>query len=362
MANKDDTLTDAQRAALKDAQKNAQKDGQKNADVSVREVSSKGPSWGKFPGPRGVQIPLRSAFTRDAYAAVVSHAKESLDKEICGVLAGRVCEDEDGAFILVEAAVRGTAAKQANTHVTFTQETWNIIHKTMDQDYPKLSIVGWYHSHPGFGVEFSEMDMFIQRNFFRSPTQVGMVTDPLGGDVAMIVETEQGTKYISKFWVDGREHKCKLPARLEAESSVGGGGGSVSSGALEKRLEALETRMGQLIQASDDMRASFYRIILSVAMVVGAVIVVWIGWNIVSSWLYRNEPPRNMGTITMPVPVLMDGKTVLVQFDVKTWEIPPALKDAWFEAELKRRLDEAEKLKAQQQGGPTTAPATQQSR
>jgi hypothetical protein len=68
-----------------------------------------------------------------------------------------------------------------------------------------------------------------------------------------------------------------------------------------------------------------------------------------------------MGTITMPVPVLMDGKTVLVQFDVKTWEIPPALKDAWFEAELKRRLDEAEKLKAQQ-GGPTTAPATQQSR
>jgi proteasome lid subunit RPN8/RPN11 len=318
-------LTDAQRAA------------QKNPDISVREVQQKGPSWGKFPGPRGVDAPLRAAFTRDAYAAVVSHAKESLDKEICGVLAGKICEDEDGAFIMVEAAVRGAAAKQANTHVTFTQETWNIIHKTMDQDYPKLFIVGWYHSHPGFGVEFSEMDMFIQRNFFRSPTQVGMVTDPLGGDVAMIVETDQGTQYIPRFWVDGREHKCKMPARLEEQSS---GGGSVNTGALEKRMEALETRMGQLIQASDDMRASFYRIILTVAMIVAFMVVLLIGWSIVSSYLYRNEPPRSLGT--MPVPIQIGDKTVLMQLDVKAWDIPPDLRDAWFEAELQKRIAAAQ--------------------
>src|SRR2546423_5949291 len=230
-----DVPTDAQRAA------------QKNADLSVREVEKKAPSWGKFPGPRGVDVPLRSSFSKDAYAAVVSHAKESLDKEICGVLAGKICEDEDGSFITVEAAIRGTAAKQANTHVTFTQETWNSIHKTMDKDYPKLSIVGWYHSHPGFGVEFSDMDLFIQRNFFRSPTQIGMVTDPLGGDVAMIVETEKGIEYINKFWVDGREHRCKVPAReLASTDSEDGGAATASSGALEKRIESLETRIGQL--------------------------------------------------------------------------------------------------------------------
>src|SRR6185436_1716450 len=266
--DKNDALTDAQRAA------------QKNADVSVKEIEQKAPSWGKFPGPRGVDVPLRSSSSKDAYAAVVSHAKESLDKEICGVLAGKVCEDEDGSFILVEAAIRGAAAKQANTHVTFTQETWNVIHKTMDQDYPKLSIVGWYHSHPGFGVEFSDMDLFIQKNFFRSPTQVGKVTDPLGGDVAMIVETPGGIEYISKFWIDGREHRCKVPAREMASSEGGEGGGTVSSGALEKRIESLETRMGQLIQASDDLRAWFYRIILSVAMVIAFMVVLWIGWNI----------------------------------------------------------------------------------
>jgi proteasome lid subunit RPN8/RPN11 len=325
----------------------------KGAEVSVREVQQKGPSWGKFPGPRGVDVPLRAAFSKDAYAAVVTHAKESLDKEICGVLAGKVCEDEDGSFILVEAAIRGSAARQANTHVTFTQETWNTIHKTLEKDYPKLAIVGWYHSHPGFGVEFSEMDLFIQRNFFRSPTQVGMVTDPLGGDVAMIVETEKGIEYIPKFWVDGREHKCKVPARETAESS-GDGGGAVVRSSLEKRIDALETRMGQLIQASDDMRAWFYRIILTVAMVVAFMVVLRIGWSIYSSWAYRYEPPKTAMTIPVPIPV--GDKTVLLYLDVKGWQIPPELQNAWFEAELARRAAELEKQKA------ATQPATQPSK
>jgi len=338
--DKDDLLTDAQRAA------------QKNADVSVREVEKKAPSWGKFPGPRGVDVPLRSSFSKDAYAAVVSHAKESLDKEICGVLAGKVCEDEDGAFITVEAAVRGTAAKQANTHVTFTQETWNTIHKTMDKDYPKLSIVGWYHSHPGFGVEFSDMDLFIQKNFFRSPTQLGMVTDPLGGDVAMIVETAGGIEYIQKFWVDGREHRCKVPAR-ESASTSGDGETTVSSGALEKRIDSLETRIGQLIQASDDMRAWFYRIILTVAMVIDFMVVLWIGWALYSSWAYRFEPPKSLGTL--PVPVTIGDKMAVLYLDVKGWQVPPELQNAWFEQELVRRAAELEKQKAATQ--PTTKPA-----
>jgi proteasome lid subunit RPN8/RPN11 len=339
--DKEEMLTDAQRAA------------QKNADVSVKEVEQKAPSWGKFPGPRGVDLPLRASFTKDAYAAVVSHAKESLDKEICGVLAGKVCEDEDGSFILVEAAVRGTAAKQANTHVTFTQETWNSIHSTMDKDYPKLSIVGWYHSHPGFGVEFSDMDLFIQKNFFRSPTQLGMVTDPLGGDVAMIVETAKGIEYIPKFWVDGREHRCKVPAREMAASTGADGATAVSTSALEKRIEAMETRIGQLIQASDDMRAWFYRIILTVAMLIGGMVVLWIGWGIVSSWLYRDRPPLDAGTLKVPVQI--NGKTALLYIDVKGWEIPPKILDDWFQAELSRRAADLEKQKAATQ--PTSQPA-----
>jgi hypothetical protein len=132
----------------------------------------------------------------------------------------------------------------------------------------------------------------------------------------------------------------------------------VNTGALEKRLEALETRMGQLIQASDDMRASFYRIMLSIAMVVGFMVVLWIGWSIVSSWWYRNEPPVGVGTLEVPLQV--NDKVVYLMVDVKGWKLPPGLQDDWFQAELKRRMTEAEKAKAQQ--GTTTQPTTQQNR
>ncbi len=43
---------------------------------------------------------------------------------------------------------------------------------------PGERIVGWYHSHPGFGVFLSEHDTFIHRNFFSSPDHVAWVYDP----------------------------------------------------------------------------------------------------------------------------------------------------------------------------------------
>ncbi len=69
-------------------------------------------------------------------------------------------------------------AAQAGTHVTFTQDAWEAIYKVKDQSYPEERIVGWYHSHPGFGVFLSEHDTFIHENFFSSPNQVAWVYDP----------------------------------------------------------------------------------------------------------------------------------------------------------------------------------------
>ena len=38
--------------------------------------------------------------------------------------------------------------------------------------------MGWYHSHPGFGVFLSDHDTFIHKNFFSSALQVAWVYDP----------------------------------------------------------------------------------------------------------------------------------------------------------------------------------------
>jgi len=102
------------------------------------------------------------------------HARCSPKTEVCGVLVGVVV---DGATH-VRASIAGVNAAQGGAHVTFTQDTWEHIYKIKDRDFPDARIVGWYHSHPGFGIFLSDHDTFIHKNFFSAPEQFAWVYDP----------------------------------------------------------------------------------------------------------------------------------------------------------------------------------------
>jgi hypothetical protein len=49
----------------------------------------------------------------------------------------------------------------------------------MDTQYADRAIVGWYHSHPDFGIFLSDRDRFIQEHFFSGAGQVAYVVDPV---------------------------------------------------------------------------------------------------------------------------------------------------------------------------------------
>lgn len=287
-----------------------------------------------FPGPRASGVELRVAFERAAYADLIAHAKASLDTEVCGVLAGRICADDEGNFVHVETIVRGSAASEAATHVTFTQATWDSIHRTLDQDYPNLRIVGWYHTHPGFGVEFSDMDLFIQQNFFSGAAQIGFVIDPLSGAVAIIANATSGIEYLPRFWVDGREQVSQT--RTVAKPT----GGTETSSATPTEGEAikrLEDRISQLIQAQDDQRTSFYRFLYTIGFIVAFGMIAAVGYSIYSQYVSRNEPPRVNSFV--PIPVQFGDKTVMVGVGVVQWDVPPELDSLLIKA-AKLRLEE----------------------
>jgi len=123
------------------------------------------------PGKKGkAPLQINSGVIRE----IRQHARSQSKAEVCGVLIGN---DVDGTTS-VQACIAGVNAAQAGTHVTFTQDTWEHIYKIKDRDYPDDRIVGWYHSHPGFGVFLSDHDTFIHKNFFSSPQQVAWVYDP----------------------------------------------------------------------------------------------------------------------------------------------------------------------------------------
>lgn len=304
-----------------------------------------------FPGPAGAGIPLRVHFARRAYAELVAHAKDSVDAEVGGVLVGESCEDDEGPFLEVQAVLRAMAAREARAHVTFTHETWTQIHATLDREYPKLAIVGWYHTHPGFGVEFSAMDLFIQQNFFSGPTQIAFLTDPLGGETAICRNTARGIEYLPKFWVDGREHSARVPA------SQGGAPHSAAApglfgGDVTREIERLEGRIHHLIAALDEQRKDFHRTLMALVAVVCTGFIGWIAYQI---WTDRNErvtPPKVQSYV--PVPVRVGDETVMLGVAVVDWRIPPRLDDyllkvAELELEAKRKLEEEQRKRIEKQ-------------
>ncbi len=106
-----------------------------------------------------------------------------------------------GPFLYVEASIRGEHAGSQGAQVTFTPETWTHVQEEMDRHHADKKILGWYHTHPGFGVFLSEMDLFIQQNFFGLPWQTAYVYDPVSGEEGMFVWRE-GTPTRDAFLVE----------------------------------------------------------------------------------------------------------------------------------------------------------------
>ena len=127
------------------------------------------------------------------------HARAHMATEVCGVLIGELIDHT----LHIRASIEAVNAAQAGTHVTFTQDAWEAIYKVKDDLYPDDRIVGWYHSHPGFGVFLSEQDLFIQQNFFSSPDQVAWVYDPHSDEEGCF------------GWVDGAIHRLPTLALLD---------------------------------------------------------------------------------------------------------------------------------------------------
>lgn len=123
--------------------------------------------------------PFRVFFDRNSHAGIAAHAKEDTSVEICGVLVGNWKQDDDGPYAEILNFIRCDNATSKFAEVTFTHDSWTFIHNEMDAKYPDARILGWYHSHPDFGIFLSEPDVFIHRNFFDSPGQIAYVVDPV---------------------------------------------------------------------------------------------------------------------------------------------------------------------------------------
>jgi len=113
------------------------------------------------------------------YIAKIS--KSDTKHELGGILLGNYKEIEEGYYrVNVNAAIKALHTEAGKANIKFTHETWEYIDKIKEEKFPSLKIVGWFHTHPGFGIFLSDYDLFIQNNFFNLPWQIAYVVDPVG--------------------------------------------------------------------------------------------------------------------------------------------------------------------------------------
>jgi proteasome lid subunit RPN8/RPN11 len=157
-----------------------------------------------FPGGRNQGF--RVFFTPEVHAALWNHGTQDTSVEICGVLVGSWQRDQSGPFVKIVESIRGEGAETKFAEVTFTHQTWAKINQEMDTKFAKWSIVGWYHTHPDFGIFLSDRDRFIQEHFFSGPGQVAHVIDPIRGIEGVFAWRDGKPTLCDHFWVGDRIH------------------------------------------------------------------------------------------------------------------------------------------------------------
>jgi proteasome lid subunit RPN8/RPN11 len=116
--------------------------------------------------------------SRRIKSAIYEHVYANATHEVGGVLVGHL---GDGELPTVTGSIAALEARGERASVTFTHEAWASVHDQLERNFAGQQIVGWYHSHPGFGIFLSRHDLFIHENFFSDPRQIAYVVDPHAG-------------------------------------------------------------------------------------------------------------------------------------------------------------------------------------
>jgi proteasome lid subunit RPN8/RPN11 len=202
--------------------------------------------------------------------AVEAQAKENAEIEVGGVLLGAFYRGDKGSFIEVTDSIEAGAARSTGVSLTFTHETWELIHAEQAKRRPGLMIVGWYHTHPGLGVFLSNEDEFIHTSYFTDPWQVALVVDPVYDNWGCFKWTDGSLGQCGGFYVFGDRGEAKQVKQYIS------------------RLEGSRQRPSEAVSAAADRRGSGS----GAGKAVWAAVVVLLVMQSITGWMLLRKTPQ----------------------------------------------------------------------
>lgn len=117
----------------------------------------------------------------EVHREIEQFAAANRNRECAGMLLGNIETEGKGRIIHVTAAVPAQGAVGTRASVSISLKAWESMLKVRDLDYGDLRVLGWFHTHAGWGVFMSDSDVFIHRHFFPHPNLIAYVLDPSTG-------------------------------------------------------------------------------------------------------------------------------------------------------------------------------------
>jgi len=161
--------------------------------------------------------PSRIVLSKTLQDEIEAHAYSDLDFELGGMLFGKIVANKTEILGFVPAL----KASKEQVSLTFTHEVWEEILQEGAERFPDYRIVGWYHTHPAFGIFLSDYDSFIQENFFSGKGQLALVIDPIAGSLGWFdLDAKKKIRKIAiEETITGPKEKPKAPAAQLGPSS-----------------------------------------------------------------------------------------------------------------------------------------------
>ncbi len=116
-------------------------------------------------------------FHEPVFEEIIEFSHQDTKREIGGFLIGGPYE-ADREYVEIRNFLPATDTLSRAASLTFTHDTWSELNRQVEEQFPDDKVVGWHHTHPGFGVFLSAYDLFIHRNYFSAPWHVALVVDP----------------------------------------------------------------------------------------------------------------------------------------------------------------------------------------
>lgn len=121
---------------------------------------------------------VRIYIKQNVYLELEKYSSADVEHERGTILIGDFCENMGKTSVIICDFIEAKYTDASASTLTFTHETWNYVNKVFEEKYSGKKIIGWQHTHPGYGIFLSNYDIFIHENFFNLPFQIAYVIDP----------------------------------------------------------------------------------------------------------------------------------------------------------------------------------------